>query len=82
MYDAQSSSLRKSVKNAHALIAHTRGMMIPIKSKLQWVRMSLVLRKSIFYSYVHNKGTDQTVGPRIDTLNDEIWIPVVRQLKK
>ena len=34
-YDDPSSSLRKSVENAHALIAHTCGMMIPIKSKLQ-----------------------------------------------
>ena len=34
-YDGPSSSLRKSVKNAHALIAHTYDMMIPIKSKLQ-----------------------------------------------
>ena len=43
-YDGSSSSLRKSVENAHALIAHTYGMMGPIKLKLQWVRMSLVLR--------------------------------------
>ena len=41
-YDGPSSSLRKSVENAHALIAHTYGMMSPIKSILQGVRMSLV----------------------------------------
>ena len=34
-YDGPSSSLRKSVDNAHALIAHTYGMMSPIRSKLQ-----------------------------------------------
>ena len=34
-YDGPLSSLRKSVENAHALISHTCGMMIPIKSKLQ-----------------------------------------------
>ena len=34
-YDDPSSSLRKSVENAHALIAHPYGMMSPIKSKLQ-----------------------------------------------
>ena len=33
--DDPSNSLRKSVENAHALIAHTCGMMSPIKSKLQ-----------------------------------------------
>ena len=33
-YDGPSSSLRKSVENAHALIAHTHGMISPIKSKL------------------------------------------------
>ena len=33
-YDGPSSSLRKSVENAHALIAHTYGMMSPIRSKL------------------------------------------------
>ena len=49
----------------HALIAHTYGMMSPIKSKLQWVRMNLVLRKSIVYSYAHTKGTDQTTRMRI-----------------
>ena len=27
--------------------------------------MSLVLRKSILYSYAHNKGTDQTAQMRI-----------------
>ena len=42
-YDGPSSSLRKSVENAHALIAHTYGIMSPIKSKLQLYRMSLVL---------------------------------------
>ena len=46
-YDGPSSSLKKSVENAHALIAHTYGMMSPIRSILQLVRMSLVLRKSI-----------------------------------
>ena len=46
-YDGPLSSLRKSVENTHALIAHTYGMMSPIKSKLQCVWMSLVLRKSI-----------------------------------
>ena len=35
IYDGPSSSLRKSVENAHALMAHTYGMMSPIKSKLQ-----------------------------------------------
>ena len=34
-YVGPSSSLRKSVENAHALIAHTYGMVSPIKSKLQ-----------------------------------------------
>ena len=34
-YDDPSSSLRKSVQNAHALIAHTYGMKSPIKSKSQ-----------------------------------------------
>ena len=34
-YDGLSSSLRKSVENAHSLIAQTCGMVIPIKSKLQ-----------------------------------------------
>ena len=34
-FDGPSSSLRKSVENAHALMAHTYGMMSPIKSKLQ-----------------------------------------------
>ena len=34
-YDGSSSSLRKSVENAHALIAHTYGMISQIKSKLQ-----------------------------------------------
>ena len=34
-YDGPSSSLRKSVEKAHALIAHTYDMMRPIKSKLQ-----------------------------------------------
>ena len=34
-YDGPSSSLRKSVENAHALIAHTYGMMNAINSKLQ-----------------------------------------------
>ena len=34
-YDGPSSSLRKSVENAHAIIAHTYGMMSPIESKLQ-----------------------------------------------
>ena len=33
-YDGLSSSLRKPVENAHALIAHTYGMMSLIKSKL------------------------------------------------
>ena len=33
-YDGPSSSLRKSVENTHALIAHTYGMMSLIKSKL------------------------------------------------
>ena len=64
-YDGPSSSLRKSVENAHALIAHTCGMMISIKSELQWVQMSLVLRKSILFSYAHNKGTYQTAQMRI-----------------
>ena len=32
-YDGPSSSLRKSVENAHVLIAHTYGIMSPIKSK-------------------------------------------------
>ena len=40
-------------------------MMSLIKSKLQWARMSLVLRKSILFSYAHNKGTDQTARKRI-----------------
>ena len=31
-YDGPSSNLRMSVENAHALIAHTYGMMSPIKS--------------------------------------------------
>ena len=35
--------------------------------------MSFVLRKSIFYSYAHNKGTDQTARMRI-----QIRILVVR----
>ena len=56
-YDGLSSSLRKSVENAHALIAHTYGSMSPIKSKLQRVKMSLVLQKSILYRYAHNKDT-------------------------
>ena len=30
-YDGPSSSLRKSVENAHALIYHTYGMMSPMK---------------------------------------------------
>ena len=64
-YDGPSSNLRKSVENVHALIANTYGMMSPIKSKLQWVQMSLVLWKSILYSYGHNKGTDQTAWMRI-----------------
>ena len=64
-YDGPSSSLKKSVENAHALIAHTYGMMSPIRSILQLVRMSLVLRKSIWYSYAHNKGTCQTALMRI-----------------
>ena len=34
-YDGPLSSLRKSVENAHALIAHTYGMMSPIKSNLE-----------------------------------------------
>ena len=34
-YDGPSSSFRKSVENAHALIAHSYGMMSPINSKLQ-----------------------------------------------
>ena len=34
-YDGPSSRLRNSVENAHALIAHTYGMMSPINSKLQ-----------------------------------------------
>ena len=34
-YDGLSSSLRKSVESAHALIAHTYGKMSPIRSKLQ-----------------------------------------------
>ena len=50
---------------SHALIAHAYGMVSPTKSKLQWVRMNLVLRKSILYSYAHNKGTDQTARMRI-----------------
>ena len=64
-YIGPSSSLRKSVENAHALVAHTYGMMSPIKSKLQCVQMSLVLRKSILYSNAHNKGTYQTAWMRI-----------------
>ena len=39
-----SSSLRKPVENAHALIAHTYGMMSPINSKFQWVQNSPFLR--------------------------------------
>ena len=50
----------QSVENAHALIAHTYGMMGPIKSKFKLVRMSITLRKYILYSYAHNKGTDQS----------------------
>ena len=34
----QSCSLIKSVKNAHALIAHTCGMMTPIKSNCNELR--------------------------------------------
>ena len=34
-YDGPSSSLRKSVENAHAVIAHTYGMIRPFKSKMQ-----------------------------------------------
>ena len=37
-YDGPSSSLRKSVENAHALIAHTCGMMTPMKSKCNELR--------------------------------------------
>ena len=72
-YDGPSSSLRKSVENAHALIVHTYGIMSPIRWKLQWVRVSLVLQKSILYSYAHNKGTYQTALMRI-----QIRILVVR----
>ena len=64
-YDGPSSSFSKSVENAHALIAHMYDMMSPIKSKLQWVQMSLVLWKSFLYSYAHNKGTNQTALMRI-----------------
>ena len=38
IYDGPSSSLRKSVENAHALIAHTCGMMTPIKSNCNELR--------------------------------------------
>ena len=34
-YDGPSSSSRKSVENAHALVAHTYGIMSPINSKFQ-----------------------------------------------
>ena len=63
----------KTVENAHALIAHTYGMMShdepwwaqSNQNCTEWVRMSLVLRKSILYSYAHNKGTAQTARMRI-----------------
>ena len=55
----------QSVENRHALIAHTYDIMSPIKSNTKLVRMSLALRKSILYSYVHNKGTDQTAQMHI-----------------
>ena len=42
-------------------------MISPIKSKLQWVRMSPVLRKYFLYIYANNKGTDQTARMRVLT---------------
>ena len=62
---ALSSSLRESVEKAHAFIAHTYGMISPIKSKLKWVWMSPVLRKSFLYIYANNKGTYQTAQIRV-----------------
>ena len=57
--------VHQSVEKAHALIAHMYGMMSPIKSKFKLVRMSIALRKSILYSYAHNKGTDQSAQMRV-----------------
>ena len=55
-----SSSSRESVEKANAFITHTYGMISPIKSKLQWVWMSPVLRKSFLYIYANNKVLYQT----------------------